>query len=71
MRKLKTKRKTQIMKKKQIDFDFYEWFKENWLISGGLISQATASKILNKTTGRIAQMIREGKIKNKIGRAHV
>ncbi len=46
----------------EINNEFAEWMKSNWVIAGGLISQATASKILQRTTGRIAQMITEGKI---------
>lgn len=45
----------------QIQFDV--WFTEMWLKSGGLISQATAAKILNRTQGRISQMVNEKKLK--------
>ena len=44
--------------------EFDAWFSEKWLTSGGLITPATAAKILNKTAGRITQMVTEGKIKS-------
>lgn len=42
---------------------FVTWFTEMWLKSGGLISQATAAKMLDKTQGRISQMVKEKKLK--------
>ena len=45
----------------QLQFDV--WFTEMWLKSGGLISQATAAKMLNKSKGRISQMVKEKKLK--------
>lgn len=42
---------------------YSEWFKENWIKTGGLITPATASKILEVSSARIAQMINEQKIK--------
>eukprot|EP00831_Metopus_contortus_P056468 TRINITY_DN4831_c0_g1_i1.p2 TRINITY_DN4831_c0_g1~~TRINITY_DN4831_c0_g1_i1.p2 ORF type:complete len:247 (+),score=35.16 TRINITY_DN4831_c0_g1_i1:66-806(+) len=42
--------------------DYKEWFVENWNTKGGLISQAMASKILQKTPTRIRQMINENKL---------
>lgn len=42
---------------------FREWFRKNWLVSGGLISKATAARLLNKSKGRITQMVQEGKLK--------
>ena len=42
--------------------DFYVWLLENWSVAGGLINQTAASKVLKRTTGRLAQMIREGKL---------
>ena len=44
--------------------EFDAWFSEKWLVSGGLITPATAAKILKKTPGRITQMVAEGKIKS-------
>ena len=46
--------------------EYYENFIKLWNQCGGLITQAEASRILRKSDGRIAQMIKEGKIK-KIG----
>lgn len=43
--------------------DFDVWFSTKWIASGGLITPATASKILKKTTARIAQMMAEEKLK--------
>jgi len=42
---------------------YADWIKENWSITGGLITQADAGKILGKTRTRIRQMINEGKLK--------
>ena len=42
---------------------FSVWFTEKWLETGGLISQATAAKMLNKTQGRVSQMVKEKKLK--------
>ena len=41
---------------------FREWFRTNWLISGGLIPKATAARLLNKSKSRITQMVKEGKL---------
>ena len=45
------------------NIDFYHWISQNWLYAGGLITQATAARLLKKSTGRIKQMITEQKIK--------
>lgn len=42
---------------------YSEWIKENWIPSGGLISQVQAAKILSVTRGRIYQMLKENKLK--------
>lgn len=42
---------------------FLSWMIEQWTIHGGLITQATAAKLIGVTKGRITQMIREGKLK--------
>lgn len=42
--------------------EFDVWFSTKWIASGGLITPATAAKILKKTTARIAQMMTEGKL---------
>jgi hypothetical protein len=44
------------------DIDFYVWFTQNWLIHGGLISKATAARMLNLTNGRVVQMVNEKKL---------
>ena len=49
--------------KKENQIEFLEWWKENWMQSGGLINQATASRLLSRSTSRITNMIKEGKIK--------
>lgn len=51
------------MKEKENQIEFLEWWKENWMQSGGLINQATASRLLSRSTSRITNMIKEGKIK--------
>ena len=48
---------------KEEDIEFYNWTCEHWLITGGLITQATAARLLGKSKGRITQMIKEGKLK--------
>ena len=53
----------EIMKKYDEEHStFREWFKSNWLASGGLIPKATAAKLLGKCKGRITQMVKEGKL---------
>lgn len=41
---------------------FYDTFKATWIKSGGLINQATASRLLKISTSRITGMIKEGKL---------
>ena len=41
---------------------FREWFRINWITSGGLIPKATAARLLNKSKSRITQMVKEGKL---------
>lgn len=60
--KRKRKRTVKMKKDDAKNLMFYQWINENWLISGGLITKATAARILNRTTGRISQMVREGKL---------
>ena len=43
--------------------DYYENFKKLWATNGGLITQKEASRLLNKSDGRIAQMITEKKLR--------
>ena len=46
-------------------------FKDAWMRAGGLITPATAAKMLEVTTARIAQMQKEGKLqvfKDKAGK---
>ena len=42
--------------------NFYGTFKDTWIKAGGLITQATARRLLNRTKGRVNQMIKEGKL---------
>ena len=49
-------------KKEDNSIEFYSKFRDTWIKSGGLISQATARRLLNRTKGRIPQMIKEGKL---------
>ena len=52
------------MKKNELEnMEFREWFKEVWQLSGGLITNTTAARLLNKTSGRISQMVKEGKLR--------
>ena len=58
------KTKTQKHKKrKYMKPEFDAWISEKWIVSGGLISPATAAQILKKTAGRITQMTSEKKIR--------
>ena len=50
-------------KKEDNSIEFYGKFRDTWIKAGGLISQATARRLLNRTKGRIPQMIKEGKLK--------
>jgi len=65
MRKAKNniKRMKRMNRSRNNDIDFFAWISDNWLSAGGLITQATAARLLNKSTGRIAQMITEQKIR--------
>ena len=49
-------------KKEDSSIEFYGKFRDTWIKAGGLISQATARRLLNRTKGRIPQMIKEGKL---------
>lgn len=60
---LRKKKKTFKMKIEDKELEFYPTFKDTWIEAGGLISQATAGKLMHRTKGRITQMIREGKLK--------
>lgn len=50
-------------KPKNIDPEFYNWMKENTTMYGALIQPAIAAKLLNKSKGRISQMMKAGKLK--------
>jgi ribosomal protein S1 len=52
----------QIYKPKSDDISFYVWMIDNWTVTGGLISQVTAARLLRKSKGRIKQMIDAGKL---------
>lgn len=45
------------------EIDFYAWLQRNWTMTGGLINQATAARLLKRSTSRITNMIKEGKLK--------
>lgn len=51
-----------LFKSKEEDVEFYNWTCEHWLNTGGLITQATAARLLGKSKGRITQMIKEKKL---------
>ena len=46
--------------------NFYGNFTTSWMKAGGLISQATARRLLERSKGRINQMIKEGKLKEYV-----
>lgn len=41
---------------------FFQTYTSTWIKAGGLISQTIARRLLNRTKGRITQMIKEGKL---------
>ena len=43
--------------------NFLEWFKENWMKAGGLISSSNAARILACSEQYINQLTREGKLR--------
>ena len=50
-------------KKEKPECPYYHWMLENWTFMGGMITQATASRLLNVSRTRISQMVKEGKLK--------
>lgn len=40
----------------------YQWMLENWAIHGGLVTPATAAKLLEVSKTRITQLTKEGKL---------
>ena len=42
---------------------FCNWIENNWATEGGLIQPAIAARIMEISRARMAQMIKEGKIK--------
>lgn len=59
----RAKRIEKTMKKNQEEnSDFRYWFRTNWIAAGGLMSKASAARLLNKSKSRITQMIAEGKL---------
>lgn len=55
--------KQNMYKPKNEDITFYMWMIDNWTITGGLITQIAAARLLCKSKGRIKQIIDEGKLK--------
>ena len=43
--------------------EYFNWIRDAWTEAGGLITQATAMRLLERSKGRINQMITEGKLK--------
>ena len=41
---------------------FFKTYTSTWIKTGGLISQATAKRLLHRTKGRVTQMIKDGKL---------
>ena len=50
------------MKSEEDQINFLKWWMQKWMQSGGLINQATASRLLKRSTSRITNMIKEGKL---------
>lgn len=46
----------------ELTMEYLDWIKENWNTAGGLVTQAQAARMLNKTRTRIRQMINERKL---------
>ena len=45
---------------------YTEWITQKWIETGGLISQAQASKIMNCSRNAIKDMVKAGKLKGHI-----
>ena len=48
---------------RQKNMEYFNWIRDAWTEAGGLITQATAMRLLERSKGRINQMITEGKLK--------
>ena len=46
----------------ETDIKFHHWMIETWGRLGGLITPATAARMLSLTKGRVTQMMTEGKL---------
>lgn len=61
-----SQRKVRELKKmfdRQKNLEYFNWLRDTWTEAGGLITQATAMRLLERSKGRINQMITEGKLK--------
>ena len=50
------------MNKKDKNMQFIEWIREKWLETGGLISQAQASRICGYSRNHIKDLVKAGKL---------
>lgn len=50
-------------KRREENLEFQQWFRDNWIAAGGLITKTVAAKILNVTQARITYLIKSGRFK--------
>lgn len=62
MYKQKLLRKLKKIFKMKNEETFFSTYTSTWIKAGGLISQTIARRLLNRTKGRVTQMIKEGKL---------
>jgi len=47
--------------RREENLEFQQWFRDNWIAAGGLITKTVAAKILNVTQARITYLIKSGR----------
>ena len=47
--------------RREENIEFQQWFRDNWIAAGGLITKTVAAKILNVTQARITYLIKSGR----------
>lgn len=62
MYRQKLLRKLKKLLKMKKEETFFNKYTSTWIKAGGLISQTIARRLLNRTKGRVTQMIKEGKL---------
>jgi len=57
----KSKAKKLLEQRREENLEFQQWFKDNWVAAGGLITKTVAARILNVTQARITYLIKSGR----------